>query len=437
MEVEVSEDKKKQGGKLPGLGKLPSNAPLPGLGQKQGGAAGPLPGLGNVGSRPPLPGLGKGGPLPGLAGGKGIIPPFMQQQQPSQPPGPSPEEVARDPFNQPPPQSRTAPPRASYPGAGLIGPSEDPSIQYSAADAGGSRKPLLIVAGVILLVGIFVGFYSGLGKNSRVSLNIAIRDALIVKYEIEKASQIFNDVQSVVNMALAKANKRAFETTHIDFLSSKVQGSPIKPTLFTERNYKTFDPSAVQWLMEYARTWEKLDKLIQAHRMKTQNDMDALTASKSDFEKLLTTNYGVVFGRDKSNFVADLVVIGSGSKGGKVRVQADTGTYADDRVLYNPEPGDADLTNSPDKYVVPLGPNSKRGLLQKATQSHFMDYQNRLKEIAGTMAAAADVQTNLLQKLTEIGSQDPVWGGGIDVEEDVEEYKQKSGQAAAAQAAAE
>jgi len=361
----------------------------------------------------------------------------MQQQQPSEPPAPSPEEVARDPFNQPPPKSQTARARSSYPGGDLIRPTDDPSVQYSEADAGGSKKPLIISAAVLLLVGIFIGFYSGLGKTSRVSLNIAIRDALIVKYEVERAGQLFNDVQSVINMALAKANKREFEPTHVDFLSAKVPGSPIKPTLFTERNYKNFDAAAVQWLMDYARTWEKLDKLIQNHRMKTKNDMAALTSSKTDFQKLLTTNYGVVFGREKNNFTANLVVIGSGAKGGKVRVQADSGTFADERTLYNPEPGDADLTSSPDKYVVPLGPNSKRGLLQSATQSHFIKYHNRLKEMAATMTKTTEVQTNLLQKLSEIGSQDPVWGGGIDVEDDVEEYIQNSAKAATAAPAGE
>lgn len=84
--------------------------------------------------------------------------------------------------------------------------------------------------------------------------------------------------------------------------------------------------------------------------------------------------------------------------------------------------------------MVQLGPDSKRGLLQNATQSQFMKYHNRLKEMASLMNKSTDLQTNLMQKLSEIGSQDPVSLGGIDVEDDVEEYIKNSGKSAPAEA---
>jgi hypothetical protein len=119
-------------------------------------------------------------------------------------------------------------------------------------------------------------------------------------------------------------------------------------------------------------------------------------------------------------------VLASGEKEGTVKVQADTGTFADERKVYNPEPGDSDLTKEPDNYVVLIGDESKMGLLQNATQSQFREYASRLNEIVDLMKSMSEVQANLLQKLSSICSQDPVSLGGIDPIEELEQYKARS-----------
>ncbi|MDJ0765753.1 MAG: hypothetical protein QNJ97_22405 [Myxococcota bacterium] len=423
---------------LPGLGTRPSKAPLPGLGTKPSKA--PLPGLGAGPSKAPLPGLGSkptGGPapLPGLGQPSVQAPPFMQPQEPEAPQQPSAEDVERDPFGQaaaPVVQSV----RPSFtPNEGLISASGDPSVSFSEADAGRSRLPFFLGLLAVGLIALLFGFLMGKGKSTREELNVTIRDALIIEYEVKKVANLFNEIQTVLNTALVKANKREFDTTHVGFLSQKVQGNPIKPMLFTERNYKRFDAAAVQWLMDYNQKWFRLDKLIQSHRMQTKNDETALKASGEALQKLFETSYGVVFSRNKkadNQFEANLVVFASGSKDGAVKVQAATGTYADERTLYNPEPGDGNLTKEPDKYVVTVGEVSKIGLLANASQSHFRKYQTRLKEMSDLMRGMNDLQTNLLQKLAEICSQDPVALGKIDPIAELENYKQRDGAAGSA-----
>ena len=136
----------------------------------------------------------------------------------------------------------------------------------------------------------------------------------------------------------------------------------------------------------------------------------------------------MVFGRNKqanNALEANVVVMSPGSKSGMFKVQADTGTYGDDREMYNPQPGDSKLSEDPDKYVVPVGQASVAGLLGNATQSHFKAYAGRLKEISDLMRSMNELQANLLQKMTEICSQDPVFLGGIDPIEELEEYKNR------------
>ncbi|MCP4674982.1 MAG: hypothetical protein GY854_05655 [Deltaproteobacteria bacterium] len=416
-------------GALPGLGAKPSNAPLPGLGGPPSKA--PLPGIGGQPGGAPLPGVAKPGGLPGAAAKPGIVPPFMQQPEPEPeaPKGPNPEQVARDPFGAAPPPSQTAVRPSFAPDQGLIGSAGDASVSFSEGEAGKSRLPIIIGGLVIGFFALLIGYFTGTGRSGRVELNIAIRDAFIVEYEIKKAAKLFNEIQTVANAALNKATKREYETTHIPFLTQKVKGNPIKPNVFTDRNYKKFDPAAVQWLMDYNQKWFKLDKLIQEHRKQTKYDEAALKAAKEQFQKLLQTQYGVVFARNKQSggqLSANLIVMGPGTEEGMFKVQADTGTFADERAIYNPAPDVEEnlLSKEPEKYVIPVGEQSKGGLLQNATQSHFKKYGGRLKEITDLMKGMVELQKNLLGKLSEICSQDPVIGGGFDPIEAFEEYKQ-------------
>jgi hypothetical protein len=287
---------------------------------------------------------------------------------------------------------------------------------------------------MLTLISLFVGYLGGTAVTGRVALNIAIRDALIVEYEVKKAGKHFDEVQNMVNAAFSKAAKNQYHPEHIAFLSSEVKGNPLRAQIFTERNYKNFDVAAVQWLTDYYTKWDKLYDLIEDHRRATKNDEKALGAAGAEFKKLLVTNYGAVFTRDtkqNNKLLANLVVIGPGEENddGEMmyQVQVDTGTYGDARQIYNPPGEDAELTKEPDKYLVEIGPQSKAGLLSNATQSHFREYVVRLRAMSDLMKGMAETQMNLRNKISEICSQEPVaFLGGIDVEEEYAEYVERS-----------
>ncbi len=392
---------------------------------------GPLPGLGGGAKPAPLPGLGGkkvGAPLPGLGGAapKPVVPPFMQQAEPAAPAGPSKEQVARDPFG----ADSLPVQRASYVPAdqGLVG-GADQGPAFSAADAGKTKKPLILGGALVALISILIGFMGGTSVSGRVALNIAIRDALIVEYELKKSSALFEEVEGMINSALADTMKRKYSKNHIDFLVANVHGNPVNARIFTDRNYKNFDVAAVQWLNTYFNKWGQLATMIDDHRRETKNDEKQLAAAGEEFKKLLETQYGVVFSREKkagNQLVADLVVIGACAEEKdlmKCQVQVDTGTFGDARVLYSSEPGDGELTKEPDLYVMAVGDHSKVGILKNATQSHFNKYIGRLRAMSDLMKVIRETQTNLIGKISEICSQEPVgFLGGIDVEEEVAEY---------------
>jgi len=426
LEVKLSDDKKKPQaglpGPLPGLGNKPGG-PLPGLGNKPA-PGGPLPGLGNKPAPgAPLPGFGGGAPAPGGAGVPGVAPPFGQPE----PEGPSSEELTRDPFA----QSNLPSRRSSYVS---MAPGMDGAHlgagDFSASEIGKSKLPLLVGGAMIGLLALIVGFMGGKAVSGRVALNIAIRDALIVNWEVETAAKILGEVQSVMTAAARKAQKREFDETHLGTLRSKLRGVPIPPTVFTDRNYKNFDPAAVQWLTGYYNKWGELMTLIEDHKRETKNDEEILKASGEEAKKLMSANYGVIFSLDdeKGEFFANLVMVGNCEPNNddevECNVQAEAGSFAYKRTPYYPQgEEDARLAAEVDKFLVPVNPLAKRGMLKNASQSHFERYLKRLGNINGLIKKMVEEQGQLLQRMTDICSQEPVGIlGGIDVDEEYETY---------------
>jgi hypothetical protein len=428
------------GGGLPGMGR-PSAAPLPGMKPPAGAPGGGLPGGGLPGMKQPaggLPGMkqpagapapGGGGPLPGMKKPVGVAPAFMQPQQPEPQPQPTgPVQDARDPLGQ-----GSGPAYGAAPAAAQFVISNETSIEDVPMMSAKNRKTLLIAASVAIVAGLAVGYLLGTGVQHRRELNIAIRDALIIDYELKKAGDLFNELQTMVATAMNKAVKRQFDEQHLAFMKSRIQGSPLKPQLLTERNYKTFDMAAVNWLMDYYRKWDALDSLIQVHRRKTEADIDAIKSAGANAQKLLETNYGIVFMRDEQQskkFVGNVVVLGA-INGNTVQVQQDTGTFGAERTLYNPDGEDSSLSREPEKYVVEVGAQSKGGLLGKATQSHFVAYQMRLKDISDLMKTMSELQQNILDKISRIASQDPASFADPDPEAEFQAYVERDKNAAA------
>jgi hypothetical protein len=295
-----------------------------------------------------------------------------------------------------------------------------------------NHKQMAIAIGILLVIGIIIGSMASNMFMTRTIRNVAIRDALIVEFEYAKAFKLAEDLNSALASALAAAGKREFEQNHLNFIKSNYSGHPVPKTLFAERNYKNFDAMAVGLMSDYFQMWSKLGILLDDHRRDTENDLTELAAAREEFEKLLSANYGVVFSRDNSQegkLVANVVLLGA-LNGNKIKVQTNSGTFGDERILYNPEGGDSSLTTEPDKYVVEVGAQSKSGLLGNATQSHFDAYVRRLRELAETLKAMENMKNQLRDKLSRLTSQEPVFFSGCDALGDFEEYKNKSRSAA-------
>ncbi|MBN2716685.1 MAG: hypothetical protein JXX14_12595 [Deltaproteobacteria bacterium] len=416
------------GGGLPGLGSTaPAPGGLPGLGSVAP-AAGGLPGIGQrpagglpgIGAKPAggLPGIGgpSVAPMPGPAAG-GAVPDFIKKQQEAE----RQKEMARDPFAQsgPAPGSFSAPIDAA---------SDMGSAGLGDLAPGKNTKALFVIGAILGLVFFGIGYGAGLAVNQRGVLNKVLADAWIIQYEMKELRNLHGEVQAAVNTALADAQQKKFNKAHVALLAQKVKGNPFDARLFTERNYKALNPLVVQMMANLFRNWDQLANLIAEHRAATNNDEKALSAAGEEFAKLMQANYGVIFSRDKNNngaLTGNIVLLGA-AEGDEIQIQAKPGSFSDKRKLYNPEGADDKLTTEPDSYVIPVGAQSKKSVLQNATQSHFNAYISRLEEMAKLLKIMGEEQDNMFGPLDDNCSREPVpaiTASGINSEELFEEYK--------------
>ena len=415
--------------------------PLPGLGGKPGGA--PLPGMGKVGA--PLPGMGRQGlaGLPGFGPQKGVVPPFMQQPGgPAPDPGPRKppaEQVRRDPFASSGPSVPV--PGFEQPMAEIVASIDERPVGVPVTRAKMSPKTrnIMLGGGVGLVI---IGFVVGVMVAGRVETAAKIRDARIAQIELDKLGKTFTAVDSAITAAYQDAQQNKFNKQHMEILNEKLQGNPFNPTLFTDRNYKGFDPATVAALNTYYDQWSELYMALGAHFRKTENDEPELSASDAEFPKGEPARYGAVFARNEeaNTILANIVVLGKTEvKDGQtsVRTQSEVGTYGDSRTLYNGQAGDAEFSKTPDTYAIAIAPPGDNDLLKDAAQSHFAQYQARLKAMADLVALMRESQKNVKAAVDKIADESaPRLLTGINVNKDVEAYQKAALEAAAGAAAA-
>jgi hypothetical protein len=417
--------------------KLPGS--LPGLGGKLGGA--PLPGMAKPGA---LPGLGKQGlaGLPGFGAQKSVVPPYMQPGGAAPEPGPRKppaEQVRRDPFASSGPSAPV--PGFEQPMAEIVASVDERPAGVPAVRAKMVPKTRNMMLGVGAAL-VLIGFGAGSIVAGRVEDAAMIRDARIAKIELEKLGATFTIVDEAITSASRDAQAGKFNKEHMKILGEKLQGNPFNPTLFTDRNYKNFDPATITALNNYYDQWSELYVSLGSHFRKTENDEPELGASDAEFAKADPAHYGVVFARNEesSAILANLVVLGKReTKDGQLmtRVQNEIGTYGDERALYNGKAGDEEFAKNPEGFVIEVAPQTDADLLKDAAKPHFAQYQTRLKKMADLVASMREAQATVKTAVDKIAAESPpMLLTGISVSSDVEAYQKASIEAAAGAAAA-
>lgn len=376
---------------------------------QQTSPGGGVPAPGRVSAPPPVIGAPGAKPPPGVA-----PPPFVQQQKAA-------PDMHRDPFS--------GDVGAEMARQSLVeGPKpEDQSVSVEDQKkiAKRARNMTIIISAAVGISCLFVGIFWGRGFSSRLIYNLSIEDGKKLYDIIQYSSKTLSDLKTKMVSAQQKANK----TREVDYpltmeMKNLAKGGGCAKDLsgnekcilrlqdIANRSYNIYRPEIVQTLFTYASQWNELLNKMEEHAIKTKNDKPALDNAKEIIKKLLQTDYGIVFTKktdpqtNEETVYGNIAIIAAPITEGDYvkgfKMQGDTGMPTVDKQLYR----GGDLLASPEDWVIPLGAESKQGLIAKQKISHFIEYQKRLQSMIELANQMDTNQKSLLISIGEIASLD-------------------------------
>lgn len=353
--------------------------------------------------------------LPGIKPPHGVAPPpFLQPQKKA-------ADMHRDPFAK---DVGTEYVRQSL----VDGPKKDDlAVSIDDQKKLQSRARIMTIF-VSIAVGIgclLAGMFWGRGFSSRLIYNRSVDDGIVLYDILQYSSKSLTNVRTKLVSAQQKANQKRVA----DFvLAKELKGFAKAQGCVTEgetetcvlrlaelanRSYNIYKPDIVQLLFTYSSQWNDLFKLLEDHASRTKNDQPALEQTAKTIEKIFMADYGVVFvsrtdpQTEMPVIYGNLAIIAGPviSKDGQVTgfsLQGGAGYPTVDKNLYTT----GDLAAEPENWVVPLGPESKEGVIAMQQISHFVEYQRRLQAMIELANQMDQNQKALLMSLGEIASLD-------------------------------
>jgi hypothetical protein len=337
------------------------------------------------------------GGIPGL-GPAAVPPPPFAPQAPAAPAGP---DYSKDPFAMVAPQQ---------------GPREvrlviDEKMSVSDAETGRGRGLGRVVAIIISLGTLALGYCTGSTMLDRVIYNRSVNDGREIKTVVEGSAKALAGAQARIQQAIALANTKKqadFETAQ--FL--RALKKPIDANAFNRRNYIKFQAATVDNLFEYYNGVNRLWDQFATHAGRTLADRNDLSKAPELATALATTDYGIVLTMTDGLFLGNIVILGDPRMDGEnlagYSVRDRMGRPTVDKEIYR---GAELTTENFQNVVIPINPQSKAGLLAE-NLSPFRDYLLRLNAMNGLMTEIQTRQTQLLQQLSEISNLENVFAIG-------------------------
>jgi len=379
---------------------------------KKPGAAQARPG--GAQANPAAPGMAGPG-LPGMKPPPGVAPPpFLQPQKKA-------ADMHRDPFAR---EVGTEYVRQSL----VDGPRRDDqavSIEDQKKIQSRARNLTIIISIAVGIGCLLAGMFWGRGFSSRLIYNLSVDDGILLYDIVQYSSKSLSNVRTRLVSSQQKANQKR----EADFVQAKAlkdfakaegcvtegenETCVLRLADLANRSYNIYKPDIVQLLFTYASQWNDLFKLLEEHATRTKNDQAALELTAKTVEKIFMADYGLVFtsrtdpGTEMPVIYGNLAIIAAPimSKEGQVsgfQLQGGTGYPTVDKNLYV----SGDLAAEPENWVVPLGPESKEGVIAMQQIVHFVEYQRRLQVMIELANQMDQNQKALLMSLGEIASLD-------------------------------
>lgn len=348
-----------------------------------------------VGVAAPPPGL-------GVSPSVGIAAPPFAQPAPAAPSGPA------DPFSAPAVVAQEKVVRLEF---------DDRLVQD--AEVGKTQTfKIAIVAAVVLVLGLGVGFFGGSTYENRKIFDRTVRDAQSVYAAVNQASSTINAAQRHVNtiVAAAAGNESEGRAPAVDYdtiTALRALEQPFDASAFTGKNYNAFSPDTVhdlfQYLMNVARLWGDFQALAAMTLAETAREELDRTAAET--AQGASTMYGAVLTRNEDGvLVSSLAFVapatGEGAEEGQFLARATRTGRALTLRNFQAAEGEVIEAGTPAFFVLVDGASS-RGVLAEQTGA-FGRFLMELRRIKPLVDQTVEIQGRLLTSisgaLTEAGA---------------------------------
>lgn len=362
-------------------GGAPAGTPAPkGVTPPPSGVAAPPPGIGTT----PAPG--------GLA-----PPPFAQQKAPAAEPA--------DPFASSAPAQQQQVVRLEFDDR----PVEDAEVGRK------QRFRILLVAAVVLVAGLGVGWGAGGMLERRAIYNRTVRDGQEIYNTVNEASQTVTAAQRHIDAIVTSAAGNEAEGTapavNYDAIEAlRALEKPFDASAFTTKNYGAFQPNTVNdlftYMMNVQKLWEEFRALAGATLPEAaREELDRTAEVTSEGANTL---YGAVLSRAEDGRMGGSLAFLSIEEGddGTPRVLARGTRHGQGREFQVYTGIDQEVGSSPE-FVMLIDGAGSRGVLAEQT-GEFGRFLQRIRQLKMLIDQTVEIQGRLLQALGEVARLEEV-----------------------------
>jgi hypothetical protein len=278
----------------------------------------------------------------------------------------------------------------------------------------GGLVGLLMIAGIVLVVGAVIGYFSGITMGARHAWNATNRGAKVVAKQLQEMQKTVTQIDTAVGQSMQRAasekrDRLGYDPRIIEELEKvKLDPRPDTSEIFRV-DYMRLENLAVDNLMAYYYDTIALYTEVDGHVKRTKADKDSLAAFAAKQGEKSQANYGVVFAGGGKMVIANLVEVGAPvCKGGGTDCAADQlegfqirgnsgGSWSTRKVAAKPE----------GNIVVPLDrtPLLESVMAGSPDQARMEQYRQRYAKILLLLARLKQTQKPLVESINKAAAR--------------------------------
>ncbi|MBX3272551.1 MAG: hypothetical protein KF729_19990 [Sandaracinaceae bacterium] len=276
---------------------------------------------------------------------------------------------------------------------------------------------IAIIAAVVLVVGLMVGFFGGSTFENRKIFDRTVRDAQSIYTSINEASATITSAQRHINAMVtaaagSEAEGRAPAVDYDAIAALRALQQPFNANAFTNKNYNAFSAETVhdlfQYLMNVTQLWHEFQAL--AASTLAEAAREELNRTAGELAESATTQYGALLMRGEGGVLAGSLVFLSpvdGGQPGQVLARPSRRGPGRNMTLFSFGDGQSIEEGAAPSFVMLIDNATSRGVLADQTGA-FGRYLNDLRRIKPMVDQTVEIQGRLLtsisQALTEAGA---------------------------------